>query len=822
VELDLSRTGFSQEVVPLVNPRTTNEYKEISVEETIRLLETSPNGLTESEVLERIGRFGRNEVVEREKNPVLDFLSHYWGPMPWLLELAMMLSYVLGHYLELLIVFGLLTTNAIIGFLHTRSSQRALDLLKKRLAVKARVLRNGEWKIQDARDLAPGDIIGIGLGDLVPADAKVSGDGEVSVDQSALTGESLPVTVRQSGIVYSSSVVRRGETRCIVVNTGVNTYFGKTAQLVRIAKPVSHQQQVMMAVVKYTMYVSLGALVIVGGDSALVHADILSLLNLTLTFLLGAVPVALPAVFAVVLSVGAIELSKKGALVTRLDSIEDAASMEVLLLDKTGTITENKLSVTEPISFPGFKKEDVVLFASLASREETRDVMDLTVIDYARAAGIDSNACKQVSFTPFDPATKRSEAIIDRGGQRFRVTKGAPQVIISFCRSMSEEVRTQANKTVEELSEKGYRTIAVAISEAEARDSFQLVGLLPLADPPRPDSKGVIEALKTLGVKTKMLTGDNTAVAKEIARQVSIGDKIYRVSDLKVQGEAEQAKILDEYDGFAEIYPEDKYRVVKLLQSRGHMVGMTGDGVNDAPALKQAEVGIAVSSSTDVAKASASIVLTEPGTRQIIETIGTSRQIYQRMLTWVINKVSKVIQFVGLLVLGYFWLQGAVISVLGMVLVVFANDFVTMSVATDNVEYTSSPNLWNVKKITLASLVIGLLLVAGGAVAILVGIEYFNLRWEELQSYVMLMLVFTSQFRIYIVRERRHCWSSRPGRELLVASLATVIGFALLGVYGIIVPPLTLYEVLFILALSAVLTFSLDFPKYYVFRRLGL
>ena len=559
----LSQIAFSQEVVPLVNPRSTNEYKEISVEETIRLLETSPNGLTESEVLERIGRFGRNEVVEKERNPVLDFLSRYWGPMPWLLESAMVLSYILGHYLELAIVFGLLTTNAIIGFLHTRSSRRALDLLKKRLAVKARVLRNGEWKIQDARDLVPGDIIGIGLGDLVPADAKVSGDGEVSVDQSALTGESLPVTARQSGIVYSSSVVRRGEARCIVVNTGANTYFGRTAQLVRIAKPVSHQEQIMMAVVKYMMYVSLAALVMVAADSVLVHADILSLLNLTLTFLLGAVPVALPAVFAVVLSVGAIELSKKGALVTRLDSIEDAASMEVLLLDKTGTITQNRLSITEPISFPGFKKEDVVLFASLASRDETKDVIDLAVIGYAKAAGIDSSAYKQVSFTPFEPATKRSEAIIDRGAQRFKVTKGAPQVIISICHSMSEEIRTQANKTVEELSEKGYRTIAVAISEADARDSFQLVGLLPLADPPRPDSKGVIEALKTLGVKTKMLTGDNIAVAKEIARQVAIGDKIYRVSDLKSQSEAEQAKILDEYDGFAEIYPEDKYRVVK-------------------------------------------------------------------------------------------------------------------------------------------------------------------------------------------------------------------------------------------------------------------
>jgi H+-transporting ATPase len=460
--------------------------------------------------------------------------------------------------------------------------------------------------------------------------------------------------------------------------------------------------------------------------------------------------------------------------------------------------------------------------ASLASREETKDAIDLTIIEYTRAAGIDSSAYKQVSFTPFEPATKRSEATIYGRGERFKVTKGAPQVIISICRSMSEETRTQANETVEALSQKGYRTIAVATSESKALDNFRLVGLLPLADPPRPDSKSMILELKTLGVKPKMLTGDNIAVAKEIARQVSIGDKMYRMTNLTALSETDQVRILDENDGFAEIYPEDKYRIVKLLQSQGHIVGMTGDGVNDAPALKQAEVGIAVSDSTDVAKASASIVLTEPGTHQIIEAIKTSRQIYQRMLTWVINKVTKVVQFVGLLVLGYFWLQSALVSVLGMVLVVFANDFVTMSLATDNVKYTSSPNLWNVKNITLASLAIGLLLVAGGTFAVWIGIEYFGLKGAELQSYVMLMLVFTSQFRPYIARERRRCWSSRPGRELLVATVATVLGFALLGVYGIIVPPLPAYEVLFILVFSGALTFSLDFPKYYVFRKLGL
>jgi H+-transporting ATPase len=808
--------------VRVMSCRDTSEYRGIPVEETIKLLDTSHDGLTESEAKNRIERFGRNQLLEKERNPVLDFLSRYWGPMPWLLEVAIGLSYFLGHYLETGIIFGLLTTNAIIGFAHAQSSRRALGLLKERLAVKARVLRDGRWVTRDAADLVPGDVVGVGLGDLVPADAKVLGDGELSVDQSALTGESLPASVGQSGIIYSSSVVKRGQARCVVVNTGANTYFGTTAQLVRIAKPVSHQEQIMTAVVKYMMYVSAGALALVLADAGLAHMGIPSMLNLALTFLLGAVPVALPAVFAVVLSVGAIELAKKGALVTKLDSIEDAASMEILCLDKTGTITQNRLSVSDPIPFQGFAKDDVALIASLASREETRDVIDLTVIEYARRAGIDSSAYKQVSFTPFDPATKRSEATIDREGQSFKVTKGAPQAVITICRSISEENRIRASDMVDDLSSHGYRTIAVAKSQNDSSDSFQLVGLLPLADPPRPDSKSVIQELKALGVMTKMLTGDNIAVAKEIAREVSIGDKIYRMPTLVSSSEAEQAKILDENDGFAEIYPEDKFRIVKLLQSRGHIVGMTGDGVNDAPALKQAEVGIAVSSSTDVAKASASIVLTQPGTRQIIEAIKMSREIYQRMLTWVINKVTKVVQFVGLLVLGYFWLQGPLATVLGMVLVVFSNDFVTMSLATDNVKHTSSPNLWNVKNITLASLALGLLLVAGGAIAVWIGIEYFGLEWGALQSFVVLMLIFTSQFRVYIVRERRHFWSSRPGRELLIASTAAIVGFALLGVYGIVMPQLTVYEVLFILGFSAALTLSLDFPKYWVFRRVGL
>jgi len=801
--------------------KSTSEYRQTLVEDTLRALDTTRDGLTDSEAQMRIQMVGYNEVVERRKNPVFEFLSRYWGPMPWLLELTTVLSYAIGHYLEATIILGLLTLNATISFHHTQSSRKALDLLKRRLAVKAKALRNKKWEIREARDIVPGDIIAVGLGDLIPADAKLIG-GEISVDQSALTGESFPVTARESGIIYSSSVVRRGEARAVVLNTGANTYFGKTAELVRIATPKSHQEQIMMSIVKYMMYVSIAALILVAGDAALTQIDLLTIVRFALIFLMGAVPVALPAVFAIVLSVGAMELAKKGALVTRLDSIEDAASMQVLCLDKTGTITQNRLSVTEPIAYSGFNNEDVARMASLASREETKDVIDLTVIEYARTTRASTNGYHQVTFTPFEPATKRSEAVVDHDGERFKVTKGATQVILSLCKGTDNEVQKQVSETVDGLSQKGYRTLAVAKSDDTDAAEFKLVGLLPFADPPRPDSKEMIENLRELGVTPKMLTGDNIAIAREIARQVGLGSRIYRMTDLANLDEEEEARIIEEFDGFAEIYPEDKYKVVKLLQSRGQMVGMTGDGVNDSPALKQAEVGIAVQNSTDVAKASASVVLTEPGTKVILDAIKTSRQIYQRMLTWVINKVAKVIQFVGLLVLGFFWLHQVVLSVLGMVLLVFANDFVTMSLATDDVKHTSSPNVWNVKNVTLASLIIGALLIVEGAIAIFMGTAYFHLEWQQLQTLVMLTLIFTSQFRVLIVRERRRCWSSRPGRELLFSSLVTVVGFVLLGVYGIIIPALSLEQVLLILVFSAVFTLGVDFPKYYVFRTFGL
>ncbi|MGC8685068.1 MAG: plasma-membrane proton-efflux P-type ATPase [bacterium] len=806
-----------------LNIRRTSEYKALSVEETLNTLQTSLEGLKEAEASERLKSFGYNEITEKKQNPFIGFISRYWGPMPWLLELAMVLSFLLDRPLEGIIILILLTINATIGYIHSRNSQRAVELLKSKLAVKAKVIREGKTALINARELVPGDIILIKLGDIIPADAKIIGDA-IAVDESALTGESLPKEAHTSDIVFSGSTVKRGETRCVVVNTGANTYFGRTTELVKIAKPKSHQEEVMMTIVRYMMYLGIVASVVVAGYAVIMHVKLILIATFIVTFLMGAVPVALPAVLTIVQAAGAVELSKKNILVTRLDSVEDASSIDILCLDKTGTITQNNLTVTDSVSFNGCKKEDVIRLAMLASQEKGMDAIDLAIISYGKAHGIDKlvEQYKQISFVPFDPSIKRTEAIVEGHGERFKVVKGAAQMIISLSKSMDKETMDKIEATVKEFSLKGYRTLAVGRTLSNDSDKLKFVGLIALSDPPRKCAAKMIEEIKSLGIKPMMLTGDHVAIAREIARQVGIGDKVIKLPDIKDLKEEEQIKIVEQSDGFAQIYPEDKYRIVKLLQSGGHAVGMTGDGVNDAPALKQAEMGIAVSNSTDVAKASASVVLTEDGINVIVDAIKVSRETFQRMLSWVINKETKVIAFVGVLTIGFFWLHRLVLSLLGMSLLVFANDFITMSLATDNVKHTSNPNNWNVKDITLASLVLGILLILETIFVMIIGKRYFHITDAEMQTLVLLNMVFASQFRILIVRERQHFWSSMPGRELLISTVATLILFVILGSVGWLMPAITFYKVILVLILSAVFTLLLDFPKYYVFKKFGL
>ena len=522
--------------------RNTSEYNKISIEETFRLLETNADGLSDSEAGDRLQKLGYNEIAESKRNPVFEFLLRYWGPMPWLLELAMGLSFALDHKLEGIIIFALLSINAVIGQIHSSGSQKVIALLRGKLAVRARILRNKKWSAEDAKEIVIGDVISVKLGDIVPADAKII-SGELSVDQSSLTGESLPIEIHQSDNIYSGSVIRRGEAIGVVINTGSNTFFGKTADLVKIAGPKSHQQAVMMAIVKYMMYLGIAASLLISVSAFMMHLNVLIILTFAVIFLLGAIPVALPAVLTIVQSIGARELAKKGALVTRLNTVEDAASIDTICFDKTGTITQNKLSVADTIPFSGNLKEDVLRIAALTSKSDAMDLIDIAIIDYAKASGISHNEYKQVSYTPFDPSQKRTEAIIESGGKRFRSAKGAAQVIMTLCSGLTKETIDEIKKTIDGFSRKGYRTIAVASSAEGDSDNFKFTGLISLADPPRPDSKSMIDQVRKLGIIPLMLTGDSIDIAKEISDSVNIGKKIIRMSDIRYLSVEEQMKL---------------------------------------------------------------------------------------------------------------------------------------------------------------------------------------------------------------------------------------------------------------------------------------
>jgi H+-transporting ATPase len=812
-------------------PQTAGPADE-SLEETLRRLSTSPEGLTGAEAARRLARYGPNEIVDRKKNPILSFLVRFWGPLPWLLELAMIVAFALSHDLEAAIILVLLVFNAALGQYHERGSRKAVELLKGKAAARARVLRGGVWLAEKAAALVPGDVIAVKLGDIVPADARIV-SGHLSVDQSSLTGESLPKHAHRGELVYSSTIVRQGQARCMVVETGERTAFGATARLVKTARPRSHQEEMMLAIVRYMLVLGTVALAAVTADAILIGKSFLSIATLAVVFLLGAVPVALPAVLSIVQSFGALELARRGAIVTRLASIEDAASLSVLCLDKTGTLTQNRLSVEEAVPIGGLSRDCLARTAALASRREGSDPIDLAIIEYARRNGIDLSGGRRASYTPFDPSLKRTEAVIEEGGRKYRAVKGAPQTVLSLCPGTEPEVVRRFEETVADASRKGFRAVAVAATGdaigADARaggwpegENLELLGVLFLADPVRPDSASLIGEIKNMGIRPMMLTGDNLAIARETARRVGIGDRLARVKDLAgLDGEA-QARFLAEHDGLAEIYPEDKFAVIKSYQAAGLHVGMTGDGVNDAPALKQAETGLAVSGATDVARAAASVVLTEPGLHAVIEAVKTSRRIYQRMLTWVLNKVAKVIEVTVLLTVGFFLFGKVVVSLLGMALLVFANDFVTMSLATDRASYTKDPNAWNIGKAVLAAAVPGLLFAAEGLFVLLAGVFYFHLGGEQVRDLVILNLVYTSQFKVLILRERRHFWSSRPGRALLFFTFLTIAVFTAMGLFGVLLPAFAPAQVFFALGCAALIALLADFPKYWIFRKLEL
>ena len=758
-------------------------------------------GLAPGEVGARRNEYGYNEVAATKARPIRQFLGKFWGVSAWMLELILVLSVVLRKFSDFLVVSALLVVNAVLGFLQEHRAAGVVEALRRRLQVSARVLRDARWSLVPARELVPGDIVRVRTGDIVPADAKLIAD-TVSVDQSALTGESKDVEKVPGDMLWSGSVVRRGEGNAVVTLTGARTYFGRTTQLVQGARPKLHIEAVVGRIVRWLFIIVGALLVMVLAISVVRGAPLLEVVPLLLVLLMSAVPVALPVMFTVSMAVGAKELATRGVLVTRLGAAEDAATMDVLCVDKTGTITKNELAVAQVIPFGQSTEADVLLAGALASQEANQDPIDLAFLAAVRQRQLAGGSAKTITFVPFDASRRLTEATVEQAGRRWRVVKGAVRDVAresGLDPGAIEALEVQAG----EAALKGYRTLAVARGPEGSHPT--LIGLVSLYDPPRPDAKPLIAALNGLGISVKMLTGDALAVGRQVALEVGLGN-VRRVADLKsarAQADDAMAQLLTGADGFAEVYPEDKYVVVQDLQAAGHVTGMTGDGVNDAPALRQAEVGIAVSTATDVAKSAASVVLTDPGLTNIVALVEPGRAIYQRVLTWIVNKISRTILKAAFVAIAFVFTGKFVISAFAMLLLVFMTDFAKIALATDKVRPSRKPESWEIGGFIGVSVVLGLAMVAEALLLLRFGWTRLDLASNDraVHSFSFLTLLYFAAFSIVSVRERRWFGASMPSKTLVAAlgadvAIGTVLAYAglpdfaplpwwqLLGVFG--------------------------------------
>ena len=772
-----------------------------------RSANASPQGLTGEEANLRLRQYGPNAIPEAKPLLFLAIAKKFWAPVPWMLEVTIVLELILGKRPEAIIIGFLLVFNAGLGFVQENRAQNALALLRKRLPVKARVLRDGQWQLLPAENLVPDDFIHVRMGDVMPADVRLA-DGHIQVDQSTLTGESLPLEAGSGQATFAGSVVIRGEASGEVTATGAHTYFGKTAELVRTASTVSHLQAIIFTIVKYLVMLDGALVLILLLYARLAHLPMTEMLPFALILLVASVPVALPATFTLATALGAMELAGSGVLVTRLSAIEEAAAMEVLCSDKTGTITQNRLALTGLQPYSPYEENDLLRFAMLASDAASQDPIDLAILDAAHSHHIDTAGWQTLEVIPFEPATKLSEAVVDKSNQRSRVIKGAPQAVANRVKRVP-----QYSPDLERWAAQGYRVLAVA---AGPDDDLSFVGLLALEDPPRTDSKTLIQSLHNLGVRVIMITGDALPTARAVATRVGIGD---RAVELKTLEKAAAADVLQS-DVFAGVYPEDKFHIVQALQRSGTVTGMTGDGVNDAPALKQAEVGIAVANATDVAKAAASLVLTNPGLTDIVAAVKTSRRIYQRMLTYTLNKIIKTIEIALLLSVGVMLTRSFVITPLLIVILLFTNDFVTMSIATDTVSCSQQPDRWHIRSLILIGLTLGTLVLLFSFGILLAGRNWLRLPLPQLQTLVFITLVFTGQGMVYLVRQRGHFWDSRPGKWLLLSSVADIAVVCVLAIRGILMEAIHPQLVFTILIACLCYLAATDFVKVILLRRL--
>jgi len=766
---------------------TIKDAEKMNKDALFQKLNTSAKGLSAEEAKKRLKETGPNALPEKHVSMLVRFFSYFWGPIPWMIEIAAILSLVVKHLTDFFVIFALLLFNAGIGFWQELKASNALDALKAQLALKARVLRDGKWIEIEAKEIVPGDIVRIKIGDIIPADLKLTEGDYVSVDQAALTGESLPVNKKPDDICYSGTIVKQGEMVGVVSTTGADTYFGKTAGLVSDAGATSHFQKAVIHIGDYLIFLSLGLVSILFLVQLLRGDNVITLIQFALILTVASIPVAMPAVLSVTMAVGALVLSKKKVIVSRLEAIEEAAGLDILCSDKTGTLTQNKLTLGDSVLFKAKDDQELILYASLSSETDTNDAIDLTVVSGMKDKKLFSSFSLK-KYIPFDPVRKRTEAILtDASGKELNTTKGATQVIMDLCKVKGKDLE-KANEEVEKFAAKGYKTLGVA--RKDAGGDWQFLGILTLFDPPREDSAATIALARENGITVKMVTGDNVAIARQVSSQLNLGTNIQRVdaifkddSDIKHPSRKIEQQI-EAASGFAEVFPEHKYGIVKALQAANHITGMTGDGVNDAPALKQADFGIAVSGATDAARAAADLILTTPGLSVIINAVSEARKIFERMNSYAMYRIIETIRIMFFVVLAMIFFNFYPITALLIILLAFFNDVPIMTIAYDNTFLNKDPVKWDMKKVLSISTVLGLIGVIETFGILIIAKEYLHLSLPQIQTFIFLKLAVAGHLTLFVTRTKGPFYKKPfPAPSLLWSAVATKVLATLFVVY---------------------------------------
>ena len=751
--------------------------------------QTDPErGLSAAEAQQRLAHYGPNALVEEKAGTLQKLLSYFWGPIPWMIEAAAVLSALVRHWADFGIIVTMLVINAIVGFWQEWKADNAIAMLKQRLALKARVLRDGQWHDVAARDIVPGDVVLVRLGNILPADLKLLDGDYLSVDQSALTGESLPVDRNVGDVVYSGSIVRQGEMKGVVVATGMETFFGKTARLVQQAETVSHFRRAVLRIGNFLILVTLALVAVILVVALFRHDPLVDTLLFALVLTVAAIPVALPAVLSVTMAVGAERLARMKAIVAKLVSIEEMAGMDVLCSDKTGTLTKNELTLGTPTVIEARDVDDLVLAGALACNAENNDPIDMAVLKGLPDSGV-LKQYTQASFHPFDPVSKRSEAEIVHGETRFKVAKGAPQVILGMVASDDRTTNQEVNQAVDQFAAKGYRTLGVARTDADGRWHF--LGLLPLFDPPRDDSAETIAIAESMGVDVKMVTGDHLSIARQISRELRLGDNIVVAEKAFGPKDGQGRMTVEKADGFAQVFPEHKFQIVKALQDEDHIVGMTGDGVNDAPALKQADVGIAVSGATDAARAAADLVLTAPGLSVITSAVEEARRIFERMQGYAIYRIAETVRVLLFLTLSILVFNFYPVTAVMIVLIALLNDLPIMMIAYDNAPTPPRPVRWNMYRVLVIACMLGGLGVVASFGLFWIGEEYLHLPREMIQTLIFLKLLVAGHLTIFLTRNTGPLWQKPyPRAGFFWITMGTKLLGTLAAVYGWFVTPI--------------------------------